>query len=119
MSMFSGFKLQDEHMHALLHGQAVSSSSMERYGDKDSDSGDVTPKYTGEHIIMQEDSSLLCGKMVRCCNGQVVRRAPREHSQLRSRLTSASSGSAKLPHIVGCWCQLHLVSVVRPRRCPD
>lgn len=37
-------------MHTLLHGQAVSSSSMEKYGDKDSDSGDVTPKYTGDHI---------------------------------------------------------------------
>jgi hypothetical protein len=37
-------------MHALLHGQAVSSSSMEKYGDKDSDSGEVTPKYTGGAI---------------------------------------------------------------------
>ena len=90
MSMFSGFWLQDEHMHALLHGQAVSSSSMERYGDKDSDSGDFTPKYTGEHIIMQEDH--------RCCVGRwsgvaMVRWCDVRHG----RTVSSGAGSPVLP----------------------
>ena len=52
--------LQDDHMHALLHGQAVSSSSMEMYGDKDSDSGEVTPKYTGGAIWQDGELVAVC-----------------------------------------------------------
>jgi hypothetical protein len=42
---------QDEHKHALLHGQAVSSSSIEKHGDKDSDAGDATPEHTGDWTV--------------------------------------------------------------------
>jgi hypothetical protein len=71
-------------MHALLHGQAVSSSSMEKYGDKDSDSGDITPKYTGEAIRKGD----------RCCHvgswsGDAM--CSMQNSQHRSRLSSACS----------------------------
>jgi zinc transporter 1/2/3 len=84
-------------MHALLHGQAISSSSMEKYGDKDSDSGDITPKYTAK----QPRSDLEMGPLDRLGSSSGVRgRRPQQHQQPADGRTESAAGFTEPPDSV-------------------
>ena len=105
--VFTNSRLQDEHMHALLHGQAVSSSSMEKYGDKDSDSGDITPKYTGVAIWKMD---MICCSVGRRSGDALYSVQCSQHG---SRLSSSAFSL--------CWpsAQPYLLCVLDPRRRDD